>query len=74
MAHSLGVALIALGLAGVGAQWLFGLNDYANAIAHAVLGQYATETVGTSVGAGVIYLTFYFIAVAGLALVAIARR
>lgn len=74
MIHSLGVALIVIGLAGVGAQWLFGLNDYANAIAQAVMGQYATETVGTPVGAGVIYLVFYFIAAAGLALVAVGRR
>lgn len=74
MAHRIGVALIAIGLAGVAAQWLFGLNQHVNAIARALLGQYATETAGTAVGAGVVYLVFYFVAIAGLAIVAVRRR
>ena len=68
-----GYALLGLAALALIAHWVFGLHLIANDIAHYFFGPYATQTFGSPVGEGIIYLVIYFIAVLGLAVVARTR-
>ena len=65
-----GYALIAIAGLALSAHWLFGLHHLANDMARYFFGAYATQSFGTPVGEGVIYLVIYFVGVLGLVIVA----
>ena len=69
-----GIVLIGVGIAGVLLQATLGLNLLINDALQNTLGDSATQTYGSAIGEGVVYLLFYFIAAAGLAFLAVSGR
>jgi hypothetical protein len=74
MQRFMGFLLIAVGVTGVVAQWLFGIHNFVHDASRYIFGPNYSGTFGSPVGEAVIYLVFYFIAVAGLALMATSQR
>jgi hypothetical protein len=66
--------LIAVGVIGVVMQWLVGINHFVDEASRYIFGAQYSGTDGSPVGEAVIYMVFYFIAVAGLALLATSKR
>ena len=74
MQRFMGFLLIAVGVAGVLTQWLVGINQALDHASRYVLGPQYSGAYGSPVGEAIVYLVFYFIAVAGLALLATSKR
>ncbi len=74
MQRFMGYLFIAVGVAGVVAQWLLGINKFVDQASRYIFGPNYSGTFGSPVGEAVIYMVFYFIAVAGLALMATSQR
>lgn len=74
MVRFLGILVLVVGVGGAVVHRFADLHHYANDAVRYFWGPSATETFGSPVGEGVIYLLFYFIAVVGLVLIAAGRR
>ena len=74
MPRLIGIILIVIAVAGVIIHSALGLHIYINEVAQSVFGDSATQTYGSAIGEGVVYLVFYFIGAAGLAFLAVGGR
>ena len=74
MPRIVGIILIVVAIAGVIIHSAVGLHLYINEAAQSIIGDSATQTYGSSIGEGVVYLVFYFIGAAGLAFLAVGGR
>ncbi len=73
MQRFMGFLLIAVGVAGVLTQWLVGINQFVDHASRYIFGPQYSGAYGSPVGEAIVYLVFYFIAVAGLALLATSK-
>jgi hypothetical protein len=67
----LGFALIAVAIVAAILHSAFGLHTYANDAVNVIYGAYATQTLDSPVGEGVVYLVIYFVGLLGLVLLAV---
>lgn len=74
MQRFMGFLLITIGVVGVVMQWLFGINHFVDEASRDIFGARYSGTYGSPVGEAVIYIVFYFFAVAGLALLATRKQ
>lgn len=69
-----GIALIIIAIGGVAIHSAVGLHTYINEALHQAFGDDATQTYGSAIGEGVVYLVFYFIGATGLVFLAVGSR
>ena len=69
-----GIVLILIAIVGVIIHASLGLHLYINDALQRNLGDSATQTYGSAIGEGVVYLVFYFIGAAGLVFLAVSSR
>jgi hypothetical protein len=74
MQRFMGFLLLAVGVTGVLTQWLVGINQTLDHASRYILGPSYGGAYGSPVGEAIVYLVFYFVAVAGLALLATSKR
>ena len=70
----IGSALCLLGVLIVVAQYFFDINQHAQDYSRQIFGASSTVTLGSDIGAVIVYLTGFFIAVSGAAVIASIRQ